>query len=366
MNRSEIVARFIDVGGAEIAFSARRGGGAAAARGEGGLETVEKTSDKASLPSLPPGTRSWPLGPETPGFRSSEMPFAEPCWTHTDCYCQGAILPVSYVPLRSAVSRVAEDHLYYARTWLQQRSDLRPRTVEMYSSMLRNHLLPTFGSIPIKRLSPAAVRSWNAELARCHPVTAAKAYRLLKGILATAVTDELVGRNPCMVKGAAQERSPERPMVSIAEVDALVTAMPERWRIAVELAAWCHLRVGEVLGLERRDIDLLHGAVRVERTAYDVNGRLYLGPPKTAAGKRVVSVPPHILPVLERHLEAHVSADPGTPLLTGQKVDGSAGIPFTPPGVPPGSRSGDRRSTSTICGARDSPGRRRKAPRLVS
>lgn len=156
----------------------------------------------------------------------------------------------------------------YARTWLQQRSDLRPRTVEIYTSMLRNHLLPTFGSIPIKRLSPAAVRSWNAELARSHPVTAAKAYRLLKGILATAVTDELVGRNPCMVKGAAQER----PMVSIAEVDALVTAIPERWRIAVELAAWCHRRLGEVLGLERRDIDLLHAAVRVERTAYDVNG----------------------------------------------------------------------------------------------
>ncbi len=158
----------------------------------------------------------------------------------------------------------------YARTWLQQRSDLRPRTVEIYTSMLRNHLLPTFGSIPIKRLSPAAVRSWNAQLSKSHPVTAAKAYRLLKGILATAVTDELVGRNPCMVKGAAQERSPERPMVSIAEVEALVTAMPEQWRIAVELAAWCHLHVGEVLGLERRDIDLLHGTVRVERTAYDV------------------------------------------------------------------------------------------------
>ena len=106
---------------------------------------------------------------------------------------------------------------------------------------------------------PSRVRSWNAELARSHPVTAAKAYRLLKGILATAVTDELVGRNPCMVKGAAQER----PMVSIAEVDALVTAIPERWRIAVELAAWCHRRLGEVLGLERRDIDLLHAAVRV-------------------------------------------------------------------------------------------------------
>jgi integrase len=190
-------------------------------------------------------------------------------------------------------------------------------SVETYHSMLQNHLLPTFGSTPLKRISPGAVRSWNAELAGTHPVTAAKAYRLLKGILETAVTDELVVRNPCVVKGASQERSPERPMVSIGEVDALVAAMPAPWRIAVELAAWCHLRVGEVLGLERRDIDLLHGAVRVERTAYDVNGQLYLGPPKTAAGKRIVSVPPHILSALEQHLEAHVGAEPSAPLLTG-------------------------------------------------
>lgn len=42
MNRSEIVARFIE---AEIASPARRGGGAAAARGEGGLEAVQKSPD---------------------------------------------------------------------------------------------------------------------------------------------------------------------------------------------------------------------------------------------------------------------------------------------------------------------------------
>jgi integrase len=87
-------------------------------------------------------------------------------------------------------------------------------------------------------------------------------------------------------------------MLSIAEVDALTAAMPEPWRIAVELAAWCHLRLGEVLGLERRDIDLLHRRILVERTGYDVGGQLHLGPPKTEAGRRAVSIPPHVLPSL--------------------------------------------------------------------
>jgi integrase len=122
---------------------------------------------------------------------------------------------------------------------------------------------------------------------------------------------------PCVVEGAGQERSPERPMLSIAEVDALSAAMPEPWRIVVALAAWCHLRLGEVLGLERRDVDLLHRRVRIERTAYELGGRLQLGLPKTEAGRRNVSIPPHVLPGLEWHLNAFVAPEPSSPLVTG-------------------------------------------------
>lgn len=158
-------------------------------------------------------------------------------------------------------------------SWSQ---DLQPRTVELYRSLLRCHLLPEFGEVPLGRILPSAVRSWNAALARRYPVTAAKAYRLLNTMLTSAVADELIVRNPCVVKGASQERSPERPMLSIAEVDAIVEAIPEPWRIAVELAAWCHLRLGEVLGLERRDVDLLRRRIHIERTSDEVGG-IYCG-----------------------------------------------------------------------------------------
>ena len=207
----------------------------------------------------------------------------------------------------------------FALRWLAERPDLRPRTIELYRSLLRRHILPAFGEVHLGRITPSAVRSWNAVLAREYPVTAAKVFRLLSGILTTAVADELISRNPCVVKGAAQERSPERPMLSIAEVDALAVAIPESWRIAVELASWCHLRLGEVLGLERRDVDLLHRRIHIERTAHDVGGRLQLGPPKTEAGRRTVSIPPHVLPSLERHLMAFVGPEPTSPLLTGAK-----------------------------------------------
>jgi integrase len=207
----------------------------------------------------------------------------------------------------------------YAHQWMHQRTDLRPRTVALYESLLRRHLLPEFGSLPVGKITPGMVRSWNARLAGEYVVTGAKAYRPLRGIMTTAVADELILRSPCVVKGAGQERSPERPMLSIAEVDALAAAMPEPWRITIDLAAWCHLRVGEVLGLERRDVDMLHARIKVERTAHEVGGRLELGPPKTAAGLRTLSVPPHVLRVLEHHLSAFVRPEPSSPLLVGEK-----------------------------------------------
>ena len=106
--------------------------------------------------------------------------------------------------------------------------------------------------------------------------------------MAIALADELIARNPCVVKGAGQEHSLERLTPLVAEVDALADAMPDTLRAAVLLAAWCQLRRGELLGLELRDVDLLHGTVRIERTASHVPGAVVIGPPNTAAGLRTI------------------------------------------------------------------------------
>jgi len=71
------------------------------------------------------------------------------------------------------------------------------------------------------------------------PVTAAKAYPLLKSILATAVDDGLIRRNPSRIKGASVEKSPERPDLTIGQVYALADAIDPRYRALILLACFC-------------------------------------------------------------------------------------------------------------------------------
>lgn len=201
----------------------------------------------------------------------------------------------------------------YATTWLAQRPGLRPRTRELYDGELRNHILPTLGHVEMAKITPAVVRSWHAKLSasgKVSAITVAKCYRLLKTIMGTAVEDELIARNPCIIKGASVERSPERPVASIAEVDRLVE-FAEPWMKALILTAtYTSLRLGELSALTKRNIDLDKATVTVVASAGELSdGTRIVGEPKSYAGRRTVSIPLAVVPALAEHLERY--AEPG-------------------------------------------------------
>ncbi len=141
-------------------------------------------------------------------------------------------------------------------------------------------------------------------------ITMAKAYRLLKAILNTALDDGVIRRNPCRIKGAGREKSPERPTLTIAQAYALAEAIGQRYRALVLLAMFSSLRWGELGALRRCDIDLAARTVRVSRQLAEARGGGFaFGPPKSEAGTRVVTIPEVIVPVVHWHLSCF--AQPG-------------------------------------------------------
>ena len=267
----------------------------------------------------------------------------------------------------------------YAATWIAERPGLRVRTVDLYSWHLAKHIAPYLGSVPIGKLSTPMIRKWRADLLSngVSVSMAAKAYRLLRAVLATAVEeDKILPRNPCRIRGAGEEHAAERPVLTVAQVfelaervgrrpignirklpaggyrlrfrrDGEMRTSPEvystrtdaeralwkmaedgradckhdqRFRAMVLLATFASLRWGEVTALSRSDLDLQVGTVRVraaftQRRSY--SSAIILGPPKSRAGRRVVGIPKSVIPILEQHMSQFVGAEPSALLFCG-------------------------------------------------
>jgi integrase len=195
--------------------------------------------------------------------------------------------------------------------------DLSPKTSQLYELLLRLHLNPTFGAMRIAAIKEDSVRKWRAEHLKAGlrndppfgPVTVAKAYRLLRAILNTAVRDKRIKENPCQISGADKESSPERPVLSVAEVYRLADAVAPRYRALVLLATFANLRWGELAGLRRRSLDLGKRSVRIVETVHEF-GQLVKGTPKSEASRRTIILPELIIPDLRAHLERYAASGP--------------------------------------------------------
>ncbi|AFC44590.1 phage integrase family protein [Mycobacterium intracellulare ATCC 13950] len=206
----------------------------------------------------------------------------------------------------------------YSKTWMAQR-DLKDRTREHYEKLLANHIVPTFGALPIASITADDVRAWHAKMGTKTPTLRAHAYGLLRTIMGTALSDGKIKTNPCVIRGAGSARRVHkiRP-ASLDEIATIAQEMPERYRAMVLLAAWCALRFGELTELRRKDITVVepadepqdaYGVVRVERAVVRTEGGFVPTTPKSDAGRRDVEIPPHLLPVIKDHLQRFVDDD---------------------------------------------------------
>lgn len=235
--------------------------------------------------------------------------------------------------------------VYFAR-WLPSRlvkgRPLRQSTRDGYARLWARTIEPELGKRKLRSLRPETIREWHAELVTTKGQDqGAKAYRLLHAVLATAVADEIIRLNPCRIRGAGQEHAEERPLAGLELVldlaDEIGTARDDkgeikldpksgqplehddRYRALVLTAGFAALRTGELLGLRRCDVDVLHGELRVVVQAQELKGRgrAELEHTKNDAGRRVVAIPPVVAEALEEHLATYTGLDPEAPVFVG-------------------------------------------------
>lgn len=211
----------------------------------------------------------------------------------------------------------------YATTWVETRKNakgqkLRPKTQEDYKKLHKGPLAPLLG-LQLSALTPELIRRWYTETEAGGAVTqTSHAYGHLKSILNTAVDDQIIPFNPCLIRGAQNARTGivTRPPTD-DELEIIVNVIRPRFRAMVQLAAWGGLRFGELIELRRKDLQFITDEdgkldlikVSVTRAVDFVTGQgALIGPPKTEAGVRVVTLPPFINDDVVTHLDRFVDS----------------------------------------------------------
>lgn len=227
----------------------------------------------------------------------------------------------------------------WSEQWLAGLVSVSNRTQKIYEDNVRLHLLPdvldgdgrkvldALGPVELGKLTTAQLTAWvaamhkkprrakkasNAKASKANesdaataatlaPATVDQAYRVLRSCLEAAVTSGHLGRNP--MDGVKRPKVDRKPMRFLTEdeVDRVAEQVADPYRALVLVAAYGGLRMGELLALRWENVDALARSVRVEEQTDTAAALGTTKPPKTAAGRRTVSLPRWVVAELVAH-----------------------------------------------------------------
>jgi integrase len=204
---------------------------------------------------------------------------------------------------RGTFRELAEQHLRHLETAL----DRRPSTMHDYRIILRRHLYPAFGDLPLDLITADAVAAYMAAKRNegLAPNTVRNQLNLLHAILRRAVRRGALAVNP--VDQIDRPRIPPNRdrrlrFLQPTQLEHLLDAVPADQLGSVEhplylTAAMTGLRQGELLALRWQDVDFNAGRVRVA----DSYSRGRLGAPKSRSSLRSVPLADRIGSTLAKH-----------------------------------------------------------------
>jgi integrase len=190
--------------------------------------------------------------------------------------------------------------------WLESAAPtLRPATARRYRDVARLHIVGVIGNLRLAKLTPGDVQRLYADrlAAGLSPTSVHHIHAILHRALDQAVRWGLLMRNVTDAVDPPRRSSPEMRAWDARQVAAVMAAgasddLEALWRLAV----FSGMRRGEILGLRWADVDLEGGELAVRRTlSRGATSRLEVGEPKTAAGRRRVSLSPSVVESLRRH-----------------------------------------------------------------
>jgi integrase len=182
----------------------------------------------------------------------------------------------------------------YLQEWLQSaQPGVRPSTWRRYEQLLRVHALPAGGALPLSRLEPRHLQRLYADCltAGLAPATVRQLHAVLRRALEQATRWGSVARNVAALVSAPRVHRYEMTPLTPDQARSLLDAAPgDRFAALYVLALTTGMRLGELLGLRWRDVELAHGMLQVRHTLLRLRDGLKLREPKTPQSRRRIAL----------------------------------------------------------------------------
>ncbi len=205
----------------------------------------------------------------------------------------------------------------YLREWIAGKANrVRPSTWTSYRLNVERHIIPRIGGRKLQELTTGQVKVLYADLAApradggagLSDQTVKYAAMILKHALADAVREQRLVRNPA--DGATAPRPRQRREMRTWTADQarafLSHVRDDDMYAAYVVSLTCGTRRGETLGLRWADVDFDHARISIQQTVIAIGYALTFSTPKTARGRRTISLDVATLDALREHRKRQI------------------------------------------------------------
>lgn len=209
-------------------------------------------------------------------------------------------------------------------TWLEdyEKDRVKARTYSRYQGLINLHIVPELGSAEIDALSRRDIQDFLIRKKRTFNIKqsgstlSATSTNLMLTVLNLAFEYacdmEMIEQNPCSRLRRAPKDAKKVEAFTKEEQRLLEQAIAQsndRRLFGILLCLYTGLRIGELLGLEWQDVDLIEGIIHIDKTVYrekDDNGnwKVCIDTPKTKSSAREIPRPSYIAEMLRIQSES--------------------------------------------------------------
>ena len=181
------------------------------------------------------------------------------------------------------------------------RKGLKLSTRESYESALERHILPIFGDYRIMDIAPLHIEGFSQTKSEngLSGKTVRNLLLVLQGIFSLAVDNDLILKTPIRKSHKPVHRQREKPIWSPEQVRAILQSASIEHRAFFCCAGLTGPRLGELLGLQWKHIDLTGRELRIEQSLW--HGQIV--PPKTQGSVRTIYFGDVLASALTDHYE---------------------------------------------------------------